>query len=117
MKKLLLATSMVLLFSVSAGVASAAESTVTSAATKAIEYTITLKVGESYQLGYNPTYGRNYTYYIAPDNQDYFGVSRNGMLTAYKHNFQIMPWEDHGEVNVVDASGNHIERVHVRIVQ
>ncbi|WP_179032887.1 hypothetical protein [Paenibacillus kribbensis] len=117
MKKLLMAASMVLLLSLSAGIASAAESTVAPTASKVLTYTVTLKVGQTYQLGYNPSYGRHYTYYISPNNQDYFGVSSNGMLTAYKYNYQIMPWEDHGVVNVVDASGNEIEEVHVRIIQ
>ncbi|WP_025722338.1 hypothetical protein [Paenibacillus polymyxa] len=117
MKKLLMAASMVLLLSLSAGIASAAESTVAPTASKVLTYTITLKVGQTYQLGYNPSYGRHYTYYVSGYAKDCFWVSSNGMLTATNYNAQVMSWEDYGVVNVVDASGNEIEEVHVRIIQ
>lgn len=113
MKKLLLATSAALLLALSSGIAgaSAADLKASTTASKVLKYTITLKVGQTYQLGS----GRNYTYYKSGYAKDSFGVSSTGLVTAYNWNFQVQDWEDHGIINVVDANGNELEEVHVRI--
>jgi uncharacterized protein YycO len=83
-RKLLLATSVLLLLSFGAVVSAAPlnVSTTNEFSTKEISWTVTLKVGETYQL----PYGRNYKYYPYPNGgSPHFKVSSTGLVTALKN--------------------------------
>lgn len=121
MKKSLLIGAAILTLSLSSGVASAAESAVTPTvtvndfSTQSISYTITLKVGETYQL---PS-GRNYKYYPSQyqDGGPYFTVYNNGLLTAVKYPWMLTPQENVGSVGIVDGNYNDIAEIFVKIIQ
>ncbi|WP_141694982.1 hypothetical protein [Paenibacillus kribbensis] len=116
MKKLLLAASMVLLLSLSAGVVNAsAASSSTPAPQKEVFakypiYTITLKVGQTYQLPY--AYG--YKYYNL-GGEGYFSIGIGGEVTALK-----APLTERdslvGSVGILDKNLNEVAEVYIMIM-
>ncbi|GGH45842.1 hypothetical protein GCM10008014_08130 [Paenibacillus silvae] len=116
-KKVLLASSALLLFSLSAGIASAAEApiqsvTKTSISAKLLTYQIKLRVGETYQL----PYGRNYIYvpYQGGSGVNYFSVSSTGLVTALRAPLTL-PGEPIGYVGVVQNGVADIAEVYIEI--
>ncbi|AHC22701.1 hypothetical protein [Paenibacillus polymyxa] len=116
-KKILLASSAVLLFSLGAGVASAADTPIqaavkANASTDLLTYQVTLKVGETYQL----PYGRNYKYskYQYASDGPYFSVSSSGLVTALKNPY-FPSGEAIGSVGILQEGVRDIALVYIEI--
>ncbi|MGG4344943.1 hypothetical protein [Paenibacillus lautus] len=112
MKKTILTISAALLLTTGVGVASAAPikspttPTTTADFSTQASWTVTLKVGETYQL----PYGKNYMYSAFPSNvvNVYFKVSSTGLVTALKAPFGLRPGEAVGAVGVWVNGGSDI---------
>lgn len=116
-KKVLLVSSALLLFSLSSGVASAADTPIQTAVkanafSELLTYQVTIKVGKTYQL---PS-GRNYKYYpFQYSNGDpYFRVSSSGLVRALK-NPHSPPGEAIGSVGVLQEGVRDIALVYIEI--
>ncbi|MBY9081012.1 hypothetical protein [Paenibacillus sp. CGMCC 1.18879] len=111
MKKLVLATCTALLLSLGLFFSNSPLLTTTAEA-KSLEYSIYLKPGGTYQLGYGP----GYQYLILQGTYNNLTVSSSGLVTLSKTPFTVEENDYLGDIYVYDRYGRELEYVQAYLI-